>query len=58
MVIDTYEVLLHQTSARVRSVLRVGVTAMGSGCCRLMTDVLTLRKHELTLCKNWEIIGI
>jgi hypothetical protein len=41
MVIDSYKALLHQTSTRVRNVLRIAVTAMGSGCCRLMTDVLT-----------------
>lgn len=30
---------------------------MGSGCCRLMTGVLTQCKNELTLYKNWGILG-
>lgn len=31
---------------------------MGSGFSRLMTGVLTQCKNELTLYKNWEILGI
>jgi len=31
---------------------------MGSGFCRLMTGVLTQCKNELTLYKNWGILGI